>query len=122
MRKMLYFQEDPAEGDTPVDALLFPADHVTAINVVNDQGIRIWFKNSDGQTNDHRVDVTTTIADTAEEAAEYFAQLCSPGSGMGYSGIYQFYEGDVLPGTNATNAAGNRVVPIINTITYNVGA
>ena len=111
--KILHFVEA-----TGTDEFAFPADNVTAINVENDQGIRIWFSNSDGNTNDHRIDVTCTPADSADEMADYFAEQCAPGN---KGGIYTFIEGQTLP-IKGTNAAGATVSPTINTIAYNVGA
>ena len=96
---------------TGTDEFAFPADNVTAIQVTNDQAIRIWFSNSDGNTNDHRIDITGILpADSAEEAADYFAELIAPGS---KGGIYTFNEGDVLPISTG---------PVLTTIAYNVGA
>jgi hypothetical protein len=111
--KILHFVEA-----TGTDEFAFPADNVTAINIENDQGIRIWFSNSDGQTNDHRIDVTCTPADSAVEMADYFAEQIAPGN---KGGIYTFIEGQTLP-IVGTNAAGAAVTPTINTIAYNVGA
>ena len=111
--KILHFVEA-----TGTDEFAFPAENVTAINVENDQGIRIWFSNSDGNTNDHRIDVTCTPADSADEMADYFAEQCAPGN---KGGIYSFIEGQALP-ISGTNAAGAAVAPTINTIVYNVGA
>ena len=112
--KILHFVEA-----TGTDEFAFPADNVTAINVENDQAIRIWFSNSDGNTNDHRIDITGILpADSADEAADYFAELCAPGN---KSGIYSFIEGQQLP-ISGTNAAGAAVSPVLTTIAYNVGA
>ena len=112
--KILHFVEA-----TGTDEVTFPADNVTAIQVVNDQAIRIWFSNSDGNTNDHRIDITGIVpADSADEAADYFAELCAPGN---KSGIYSFIEGQQLP-ISGTNAAGAAVSPVLTTIAYNVGA
>tara|TARA_R100001463_G_scaffold5940_1_gene19895 strand:- start:21 stop:362 length:342 start_codon:yes stop_codon:yes gene_type:complete len=113
MKKLLHFVEA-----TGTDEVVFPASNVTAINIENDQGIRIWFSNSDGNTNDHRVDVTCTPADSAVEMADYFAEQIAPGN---KGGIYSFVEGQALP-ISGTNAAGAAVSPTINTIAYNVGA
>ena len=104
---------------TGTDEFAFPADNVTAISVENDQAIRIWFSNSDGQTNDHRIDITGIVpADSAEEAADYFAEVIAPGS---KGGIFSFIEGQQLP-IAGTNAAGVAVAPVLTTIAYNVGA
>ena len=111
--KILHFVEA-----TGTDEFAFPAKNVTAINLENDQGIRIWFSNSDGNTNDHRIDVSCTPADSADEMADYFAEQCAPGN---KGGIYTFIEGQTLP-ISGTNAAGATVTPTINTIAYNVGA
>jgi len=113
MKKLLHFVEA-----TGTDEVVFPADNVTAINIENDQGIRIWFSNSDGQTNDHRVDVTSTVADSAVDMADYFAEQIAPGN---KGGIYTFIEGQTLP-ISGTSATGATVVPTINTIVYNIGA
>jgi len=102
----------------PAQEVAFPADNVTAIQVTNDQNIRIWFSNSDGNTNDHRIDVSCTPADSADEMADYFAEQCAPGN---KGGIYSFIEGQALP-ISGTNAAGATVSPTIGTIAYNVGA
>ena len=111
--KLLHFVED-----TGADEFAFPADNVTAIQVTNDQNIRIWFSNSDGNTNDHRIDVSCTPADSADEMADYFAEHCAPGN---KGGIYSFIEGQQLP-ISGTNAAGTTVSPSLTTIAYNVGA
>jgi len=106
MKKILHFVEA-----TGTDEVTFPADNVTAIQVVNDQALRIWFSNSDGQTNDSRIDITgITPADSAEEAADYFATLVAPG---GKGGIRSFKELDVLPVSTG---------PVLTTIAYTVGA
>ena len=111
--KILHFVEA-----TGTDEVTFPADNVTAIQVTNDQNIRIWFSNSDGNTNDHRIDVSCTPADSADEMADYFAEQCAPGN---KKGINRFIEGQTLP-ISGTNAAGDTVSPTIGTIAYNVGA
>jgi hypothetical protein len=112
--KILHFVEA-----TGTDEFAFPADRVNTITVENDQAIRIWFSNSDGQTNDSRIDITgITPADSAEEAADYFAGLIAPGS---KSGIYSFTELQQLP-IKGTNAAGATVSPVLTTIAYTVGA
>ena len=111
--KILHFVEA-----TGTDEFTFPADNVTAIQVTNDQNIRIWFSNSDGNTNDHRIDVACAPADSAVEMADYFATLIAPGS---KGGIYSFIEGQQLP-IKGTNAGGDTVSPAITTIAYNVGA
>jgi len=112
--KILHFVEA-----TGTDEFAFPAENVTAINVENDQAIRIWFSNSDGNTNDHRIDITGILpADSADECADYFATLCAPDS---KGGIYSFIEGQQLP-ISGTNAAGATVSPSLTTIAYNVGA
>ena len=104
--KILHFVEA-----TGTDEFAFPADRVNTITVENDQAIRIWFSNSDGQTNDSRIDITGILpADSAEEAADYFATLIAPGS---KGGIYSFNEGDVLPVSTG---------PVLTTIAYTVGA
>ena len=113
MKKLLHFVEA-----TGTDEVVFPASNVTAINIENDQKIRIWFSNSDGNTNDHRVDVTCAPADSAVEMADYFAEQIAPGN---KGGIYSFIEGQALP-ISGTNAAGATVSPTIGTIAYNVGA
>ena len=113
MKKLLHFVEA-----TGTDEVVFPADNVTAIQVTNDQNIRIWFSNSDGNTNDHRIDVSCAPADSADEMADYFAEQCAPGN---KGGIYSFIEGQALP-ISGTNAAGDTVSPTIGTIAYNVGA
>ena len=117
MKKILHFVEA-----TGTDEVAFQTENVTAIQVVSDQAIKIYFRNSDGQTNDSVIDITGILpADTAEEVAEYFALLCAPGSSMGYAGIYTFTEGMALNygGTTAAGATGS---PVLTTIAYTVGA
>ena len=116
--KILHFVEA-----TGTDEVAFPADRVTAISVENDQAIRIWFSNSDGQTNDSRIDITGIVpADSAEEAADYFGELIAPGGAGVLGGIYSFKEADVLP-IAATNASGTAIAsPVLTTIAYTVGA
>ena len=108
---------------TGTDAVAFPADRVTAITLENDQAIRIWFSNSDGQTNDSRIDITGIVpADSAEEVADYFGELIAPGGQGVLGGIFSFVEGQVLP-VHATNAAGAAIAsPVLTTIAYTVGA
>jgi len=115
MKKLLHFVEA-----TGTDEVVFPADNVTAIHLVSDTAVRIWFKNSDGQTTDSKVDITSITDDMAEEVAEYFALLCAPGSGIGHAGIYKFTEGMALtyPGTTAAGVTGS---PVLTTIAYAVG-
>ena len=117
MKKLLHFVEA-----TGTDEVVFPAENVTAIQVVSDREVTIWFKNSDGQTTDSKLEISNILpADSAEEAAEYFALLCAPGSGGGHAGIYTFNEGDALP-YRGTNAAGKSVTPVLTRIEYTVGA
>jgi len=111
--KILHFVED-----TGVVEYAFPVANVTAISVEGDQSIKIWFSNSDGQTNDSSINISCTPADSAEEMADYFAEQCAPG---GKGGIYSFIEGQTLP-ISGTNAAGAAVSPTINAITYSIGA
>tara|TARA_R100001480_G_scaffold66673_1_gene78345 strand:- start:74 stop:391 length:318 start_codon:yes stop_codon:yes gene_type:complete len=104
--KILHFVEA-----TGTDEFAFPADNVTAIQVTNNQAIRIWFSNSDGNTNDHRINITGILpVDSAEETADYFAELIAPDS---KGGIYSFNEGDVLPVSTG---------PVLTTIAYTAGA
>ena len=116
--KILHFVEA-----TGTDEVAFPADRVNTITVENDQAIRIWFSNSDGQTNDSRIDITGIVpADSAEEAADYFGELIAPGGPGVLGGIYSFKEADVLP-IAATNASGTTIAsPTLTTIAYTVGA
>ena len=117
MKKLLHFVEA-----TGTDEVVFPADNVTAIHLVSDTAVRIWFTNSDGQTTDSKIDITgISPADTAEEVAEYFALLCAPGDGMGYAGIYSFTEGMALK-YGGTTAAGVKASPVLTTIAYTVGS
>lgn len=111
--KILHFVEA-----TGTDEVAFPVGNVTLINIQNDQAIRIWFSNSDGQTNDHRVDITTANPNTAEECADYFSELINVPSGVtAHDQVYTFTEGSTLP--SGTIGDGGCV---INTIVYNVGA
>ena len=107
--KLLHFVD--AAG---TDEHYVPAKNVNLVEIRNAANLSIWFSNSDGNTNDHRIDITGILpADSADECADYFATLCAPDS---KGGIYSFKEGDVLP-VSATNAAGAAIAsPVLTTI------
>ena len=108
---------------TGTDEVAFPVDRVTGITLVNDQAITISFLNSDGLTNDSKIDITGILpADSAEEVADYFGELVAPGGQGVLGGIFSFTEGQTLP-VHATNAAGTAIAsPTLTTIAYTVGA
>ena len=111
--KILHFVD--AAG---TDEHYVPAKNVNLVETINNANLKVWFSNSDGNTNDHRIDISCTPADSADEMADYFAEQCAPGN---KGGIYSFIEGQQLP-IKGTNAAGATVSPSLTTIAYNVGA
>jgi hypothetical protein len=80
---------------TGTDETAFPASSVTAITLVSDQGIRIWFERSDNERHDDRIDVTTVSAPDAEILADYFAEVIAQPD---KAGILTFTEGSVYNG------------------------
>ena len=94
------------------DEHVFPADRLTAIQIEDNDEVRLWFSNSDGQTNDHRIDLQVDTANEAEELADYFANLCASTAGsVGHGGIYSFA---------ITDTVGEGAV--ITDIAYTVGS
>jgi len=82
---------------TGTDETAFPASSVTAITLVSDQGIRIWFERSDNERHDDRIDVTTTLTGGtgAEKLADYFAEVIAQPD---KAGILTFTEGSAYNG------------------------
>jgi len=111
--KLLHFIDGTGgTSATGNDEHVFPADRLTAIQIEDADEVRLWFSNSDGQTNDHRIDLQVDTANKAEELADYFANLCaSPSGSIGHSGIYSFAITDTV-GEGAT----------INDIAYTIGS
>jgi hypothetical protein len=95
--KVLRFIDTDTGGasEAGVNEHTFPADRLTAITKDNDQEFDLWFSNSDGGTTDHKIHITTTLANQGPTLQEYFAMLVAhPDTGGLKDRVYTFTGGD----------------------------